>query len=127
MGEAKERIKYHERMATAFKRWKEENPKMDLKIIFEGNLVLIGEYIDNVQYHILKNPRAVTLGQDAQGRGLIGLQRLIGEPKEVRMFNASMIYNVEDEKVINLYIQDTTGIIPAKSLTNVFPIKGRDN
>jgi hypothetical protein len=37
------------------------------------------------------------------------------------------MYDVKDEKVINLYIQATTGIIPAANLSNVRPIRPGSN
>lgn len=92
---------------------------MELKIIFVGSLTLIGEYEDG----ILKKPRALAVGQDPQGRGIIGLQLLVGEPESIEIANPSAMYDVKDEKVINLYIQTTTTIIPAKDLSNVRPIK----
>ena len=93
---------------------------MELKIIFAGNVTLIGEYKDN----ILTKPRAVAIGTDPQGRAMIGLQVLIGEPESVEIFTPALIYDVKDEKIVNLYIQATTGIIPVKDLSNVRPIKG---
>lgn len=120
MGDAKRREIFEKEIAGAIIKWKEVNKVMDLKIIFTGNATLIGEYKDN----ILTKPRAVAVGTDPHGRGVMTLQMLIGEPDEVTILAPSIIYDVKDEKVINLYIQATTGIIPAKDLSNVRPIRG---
>ena len=123
MGEAQRRKEFKERVANAVVKWKEVNVVMELKIVFAGNNTLIGEYKDN----ILTKPRAVAVGQDPQGRGIVALQILIGEPDQVEVSAPSLMYDVKDEKVINLYIQATTGIIPAGNLSNVRPIRPGSN
>lgn len=124
MGDSKRRWLFEREIALAVARWKEVNKVMELKIIFTGSTTLIGEVEEIFGKMILKKPRAIAVGQDTQGRGMIGLQILVGEPGEVEISNYSLMYDVKDEKVINLYIQATTGIIPAKDLSNVIPIKG---
>ena len=97
---------------------------MDLKIIFAGQTTLVGEIEMACGTMFLKKPRALALGHNPQGQTVMALQPLIGDPEEVEILAPSLMYDVKDEKVINLYIQATTGIIPAASLSNVIPIKG---
>jgi hypothetical protein len=123
MGEGKRKREFKQGLEEAITKWREVNSVMDLKIIFIGNLTLIGEYEDKV----LKKPRALSIGQDPQGRGIVGIQLLIGEPESIEIINPFAVYDVKDEKVTNLYIQATTGIVPAKDLSNVRPIKPGQN
>lgn len=119
MGEGKRKSEFKEGITDAITKWKEVNTVMELKIIFVGSVTLVGEY----EGGILKKPRALAVGQDPQGRGIIGLQILVGEPESIEILAPALMYDVKDEKVINLYIQSTTTIIPAKDLNNVRPIK----
>lgn len=119
MGEEKRKREIQEEVAKAITKWKEMNPVMELKIIFVGNLTLIGEYEDGV----LRRPRSLVAGTDPQGRSVIGIQILIGEPESVKILNPFVMYDVKNETIINLYIQATTDIVPAKDLSNVRPIK----
>ena len=96
---------------------------MELKIIFAGNNTLVGEYDGK----ILSKPRAIAFGQDPQGRGVIAMQLFIGNPDSIEILNPSLIYDVKDEKIVDLYIQATTTIIPAANLDNLRPIKGKLN
>ena len=98
---------------------------MDLKIIFAGNSTLIGRYEEETR--VLHEPRAIIFGQDPQGRSVIGMQILVGNPSSLQILNAVLMYSVEDEAIVNLYIQTTTGIIPTKNLDNLIPLRGRNN
>jgi len=122
-GEAKRKMLYQKSIADAIARWKEVNLLMELKIIFVGNATLVGEYEDK----ILRKPRAISVGADPHGRTVIGMQLLVGEPESVEIINPSIMFDVKDEKIVNLYIQATTGIVPATNLSNVRPIKGGPN
>ena len=123
MGEAKRRREFEEGIADALAKWKEVNKVMELKIIFAGSATLIGEYSEN----ILTKPRAIALGTDPQGRQVMALQTFIGEPESIEVIAPSLMYDVKDEKVIDLYIQATTGLSLAKDLTNVRPIRPGSN
>lgn len=122
MGEAKRRKDYQEGVTRAITAWKEVNPKMELKVLFAGNATLIGEY--EAETKTLKRPRALASGVDSQGRQVVAMQMVIGEPDEIEILNPSLMFDVKDEKVVNLYIQAVTGIVPARDLSNVLPIKG---
>lgn len=103
---------------------------MDVKIILMGGVTLIGVYREGTGPYnvgIMDKPRAVSLGTDPQGRSVIGLQILLGEPEEVEIIAPSLMYDVKDEKIVNLYIQATTGIIPATDLSNVRPLRPGSN
>jgi hypothetical protein len=117
MGEGERKKRFKEELSNAITRWKEVNTVMELKIIFVDSVTLVGEYKDN----ILIKPRALTVGQDPQGRGIIGMQLLVGDPESIEVIAPALMYDVKDEKVINLYIQSTTNIIPAdeKTLKNL--------
>ena len=123
MGDARRRKIFEEKVDSMIMQWKEVNVVMDLKIVSAGNNTLIGEYKDN----ILTKPRAVAVGTDPQGRGVMAIQLLLGEPDQVEILAPSLMYTVKDEKVINLYIQATTGISLAKDLSNVRPIRPGSN
>jgi len=102
---------------------------MELKIIFAGNTTLIGHYEEGA-YPLkgtLKEPRAIAFGQDPQGRPIIGIQILVGNPSSIEIVNPILMYDVKDEVIVNLYIKATTNIDIAKNLDNVRPIKGRIN
>lgn len=120
MGDARRRMLYQQAVAEAIRKWKEVNKMEEVKIVIAGGVSLIGQFADQV----LSKPRVITAGTDAQGRGVIGLQLLIGVPESVEIPTPSLVYEVKDEKVIDLYIQATTNIIPARDLTNVRPIGG---
>ena len=123
MGDAKRRTIFNAKIANATAKWKEVNMVMELKIIFAGNTTLIGEYKDN----ILSKPRAIAFGVDPQGGQVMALQQFIGEPESIEVIAPSLMYDVKDEKLINLYIQARTGIIPAADLSNVRPIRPGSN
>lgn len=126
MGDARRRKIWDEAVALTIADWKEVNPIMELKIIFIGGLILIGQYEDE----ILQKPRVVISGQDSQGREVMGLKALVGTPDKIEQLNPALrhlMYDVKDESLINLYIQATTGIVPARDLSNVRPIKGGNN
>jgi len=123
MGEAQRRREFKEKVANAITKWKEVNPTMELKVIFAGSATLVGEVEEIMGKRVLKRPRAIALGVDPQGRQVMALQQLIGEPESIEVIAPSLMYDVKDEKLINLYIQATTGIIPATDLSNVRPIR----
>lgn len=100
---------------------------MEIKIIIAGGVTLLGEVEDVDGKKVLKKPRAVALGTDPQGRQVLVLQPFIGEPESIEVIAPSLMYDVKDEKVVDLYIQSTTGLTLAKDLTNVRPIRPESN
>ena len=99
---------------------------MNLKIIFVGNNTLIGRFDEETK--ILDKPRSIAFGQDPKGRPIIGFQELVGGPKEVKILKgASLMYDTEDQMLIELYVKATTGIEIAKDLSNVRPIRPGSN
>ena len=102
---------------------------MELKIIFAGNTTLIGHYEEGAypSKGTLKEPRSIAFGMDPKGRPIVGMQFLVGLPASVEVVNPSLMYDVKDEEIINLYIKATTGLVTAKNLDNVRPIGNRRN
>jgi hypothetical protein len=127
MGEANRRRKFKEGIANAIIKWKEVNPTMELKVIFAGGATLVGELEEIDGKKTLKRPRAIALGVDPQGRQVMALQQFIGEPESVEVVAPSLMYDVRDEKVIDLYIQATTGLSLVRDLSNVRPIRPGSN
>ena len=101
----------------------------NLKIIFAGNTTLIGRWEEGAYpvKGILHTPRAIAFGMDPQNRPIIAVQLLVGNPDSVEVLNPSLMYDMKDEVIVNLYIKATTNIDIAKDLSNVRPIKGRNN
>jgi len=122
MGEAQRRKLHEQEVAEALEKWKEVNPMMELKIIFVGGINVIGEVTEVEE--ILKDPRVLRLQDTPQGQMII-LQPLVGEPKSFKSKMTLYSYDVKDQKVIDLYIQVTTGLTLAKNLDNVVPIIGK--
>ena len=120
MGEAKRRMQYRQVVGEAVRKWKEVNKMEGVKVVIAGGVSLIGQLAGDV----LSKPRAIAVGADPQGRMMISLQPLIGDPDSVWITAGSLEYEVKDEKVIDIYIQSTTNIIPARDLTNVRSIGG---
>lgn len=92
---------------------------MELKIIFTGGINVIGEVTEVVG--VLKNPRVVTIQNTEKGQ-MIMLQPLIGAPENFESKITLYSYEVKDQKIIDLYIQATTGLTLAKNLDNVVPM-----
>jgi hypothetical protein len=92
----------------------------NLKIIFIGATTLIGELENREGEMILKRPRALATGKNPQGQPVIGLQPLIGQPEEVELFNPLLMYDLTEKKLIDIYIQEVSGIVPAQGLQRGF-------
>jgi len=101
----------------------------NLKIIFAGNTTLIGRWEEGAYLRkgTLYNPRTIAFGVDPQNRPIIGMQILVGSPDSIEVINPSLMYDVKDEVIVNLYIKSTTNIDIAKSFNNVRSIKSRNN
>jgi hypothetical protein len=56
------------------------------------------------------NPRSFQMVRRGNDVGLV-LSRLIGAPSRIRIPKGALWYKVEDTKFIDLYVQETTGII----------------
>jgi hypothetical protein len=127
MGEAKRKRIFKAGVADAITKWKEVNPTMELKVIFAGSATIVGELEEIDGKKFLKRPRAIALGVDPQGRQVMALQTFIGEPESIEVIAPSLMYDVKDAKIVDLYIQATTGLSLVKDLSNVRPIRPGSN
>ena len=98
---------------------------MELKIVFAGNTTLIGRYEEGAYpaKGILHEPRAIAVGADKQGRTMVGMSNLVGLPTSLEIVSPSIMYDVQDQDIINLYVKTTTNLAFAKDLSNVRPIR----
>lgn len=91
---------------------------MDLQVIVAGGGSFMGRY--EVSTGILYNPRAIMIaGTQVPGQTKIALQGLIGNPKEIRVPNPDIVYDVEDMDLLEVYIKSTTGLTLAKDLSSL--------
>ncbi len=100
-----------------------------LMIVFVGTNTLIGEFEMGMSIGMgggqMKKPRAIVSGANPQGQPVIGLQPLIGHPEEIEIILPLLMYELTEKKLINIYIQSTTGIIPAEGLPPGILMGGR--
>jgi len=67
---------------------------------------------------IMVNPRAVDLVQEG-GAIKARLLQLIGMPKQLALGNIPFSWECQDAQLIDLYLEDVTGITIAKTIANV--------
>ena len=72
-----------------------------------SNSVIIGRL--EVGKSILRDPRILLEGKHG-GEQIIVFSSLPGSPKEIFIHNMNFSYSPTDERVVNAYLEETTGI-----------------
>ncbi len=90
-----------------------KNPKNTHGVTLEGTGLVLGKPIqdENSNFIGLKNPRIARIGKDDQGNPSLFCVSFMGEPDDLYFTKTPIyVYEVKDKRVLNKYIESTTGI-----------------
>lgn len=88
-----------------------------IRLVRCDGLMLIGELF----LHTLKAPRVIMQRQD----GMMMIVELVGQPKELNLPESALSWKPTDEKLVDKYRENVTGLVIAKPGLEVVKMGGR--